>query len=53
MTENQALAKQTIELERELTSLEDKIANEDNELNQLIYSLYGLNEKEISFIESG
>lgn len=53
VTENQALVKQIIELERELTSLEGKIASEENELNKLIYSLYGLNQKEISIIEAG
>ena len=53
VTENQALVKQIIELERELTSLETKIDNNENELNQLIYSLYRLNQKEISMIEDG
>lgn len=53
VTDNNALVKQIIELEGELTALEAKIAKEEHDINQLVYRLYGLNELEISLIEAG
>lgn len=48
-----ALVKQIIELEGELTALETEIAKEEQNINQLIYPLYELNDKEIKLIEAG
>lgn len=53
VTDNDALVKQIIDLEEELTALEADIAKEEEEINQVISSLYGLNEQEIKLIEAG
>ncbi|HBN22614.1 MAG TPA: restriction endonuclease subunit M [Holosporales bacterium] len=53
VTDNNALVKQIIELEGELTTLETEIAKEEQEINQLIYTLYSLNEQEIKLIKNG
>ncbi len=53
VTDNAALVKQIIELEGELTRLEADIAKEEEDINQIIYSLYGLNEQEINLIKAG
>jgi type I restriction-modification system DNA methylase subunit len=50
-TDNPALVKQIIGLEGDLTGLEADIFEEEQEVNKLIYKLYGLTDKEIKLIE--
>ena len=51
VTDNKALVNQIIDLEEELSKLEEEIANEEEDNNQVIYALYGLNKQEINFIK--
>ena len=52
-TDNPEAARQIVEYERELEAIEGQIAYAETEMNQLLYSLYGLDEDEIRRIEQG
>lgn len=51
-TENQALMKQTSKFNIEIHELDKIIAEKETEINNLIYSLYKLNQEEIKIVES-
>jgi hypothetical protein len=53
VSENPALVEQIIELERDLTLLEGKIAQQEAEMNDLVFGLYGLTEAEIKMVTKG
>ena len=50
--DNPAAVQQIIDFERDLNVVEDRIAQEETEINLLLYCLYGLNPDEIRRIES-
>ena len=51
--DNPEAARQIVEYERELEAIEGQIADAETEMNQLLYSLYGLDEDEVRRIEQG
>lgn len=52
-TDNDALREQVVNIDAEIQSLDANIAQAENEMNQLIYGLYGLTEDEIKLVEAG
>lgn len=52
-SENPAILSQVITFDDELRSLDDEIAAAEEEMNALIYGLYGLSDAEIRLIEAG
>ncbi|MDP2827329.1 MAG: Eco57I restriction-modification methylase domain-containing protein [Sulfuricellaceae bacterium] len=52
-TENSALSKQVIELDRELSAIRFELAAKEREINAAVYALYGLSAEEIARIERG
>lgn len=52
-TDNPAIVEQVVELDRELRELDAEIERAEGEMNQLLYSLYGLSDDEIRLVERG
>ena len=49
---NPALRKQVVDLDAKAQRLEIEIAKREEEMNALVYRLYGLSEEEIALVES-
>ena len=52
-TDHPALKERIITLDAEITDLDKRIAVAEREMNDMVYSLYGLTDEEISVVESG
>ena len=52
-TGNQALARQVVELARDIAALDVEIAAAERAMNARVYSLYGLTDDEICLVEAG